>query len=67
LLANIETKQEGDKLTYIIPPGTVEAYQKYLKLAPNGPHAADAQAALDNLQAIGAGVETKVKVKKGKS
>ena len=67
LLANIETKQEGDKLTYIIPPGTVEAYQKYLKLAPSGPHAADAQAALDNLQAIGAGVETKVKVKKGKS
>ena len=28
LTATIDTKQEGDKMTYIIPPGTGEAYQK---------------------------------------
>jgi tetratricopeptide (TPR) repeat protein len=67
LLATIETKQVGEKLTYIVQPGTVEAYQKYLELAPNGSHANDSRAALQGLEALGAGVETKVKVKKGKN
>jgi tetratricopeptide (TPR) repeat protein len=67
MLATIDTKQVGEKLTYIIQPGTVEAYQKYLELEPNGVHANDARAALQSLQALGAGVDTKLKVKKGKS
>ncbi len=30
----------------IAPPGTAEAFQKYLELQPNGPHAADAKSML---------------------
>lgn len=47
----------------IAPPGTVEAFQTYLKLEPNGPNAPTAQAILQTLQS---GVETRYK-KKGKS
>lgn len=64
LLATMQTKQEGDKITYIVTPGTAEAYQRYLELAPSGSHAPDAQAALQGLQSLGVGVETKIKVKK---
>lgn len=38
---------EGDKMK--APPGTVEAFQKYLELAPNGPNAAEAKSMLDVL------------------
>jgi tetratricopeptide (TPR) repeat protein len=64
LLSTMQTKQQGDKITYIVTPGTVEAYQKYLQLAPTGRFAGEAQASLQALQSLGAGVETKVKVKK---
>jgi len=66
LLNTMQTKQEGDKITYIVVPGTVEAYQKYLQLAPTGRFAAEAKAALQGLEALGAGVDTKIKVKKTK-
>jgi tetratricopeptide (TPR) repeat protein len=66
LLATMQTKQEGEKLTYVVTPGTAEAYQKYLQLAPTGRFATEAKAALQALQSLGAGVDTKVKVKKGK-
>ena len=33
----IDSKQEGDKMTYIIPPGTNDAYQKCIDADPNGP------------------------------
>ena len=64
LLSTMQTKQEGDKVTYIVTPGTVEAYQKYLQLSPSGKYAGDAKAALDAIASLGGGVETKVKVKK---
>ena len=64
LLASMETKKEGDKLLYVIAPGNVEAYQKYLELAPTGHFAGDAKASLQALESLGAGVETKVKTKK---
>jgi len=64
LLSTMQTKQQGEKITYIVTPGTAEAYQKYLALAPNGKFAAEAQASLQALQSLGAGVDTKVKVKK---
>ena len=64
LLSTMQTKQQGEKITYVVTPGTVEAYQKYLALAPNGKYASEAQASLQALQALGAGVDTKVKVKK---
>jgi len=44
---------QGDKM--VAPEGTAEAFQKYLELQPNGPHAAEAKAMLDTL---GAKVET---------
>ncbi len=37
----------GPNGTYTVPPGTVEALQMYLKLAPQGPHATDVQQMLD--------------------
>ena len=60
-LAAMETKQVGDRLTFVVQPGTVEAYQKYLELAPTGRFAADAKAALASLEQLGFGVQTKVK------
>jgi len=64
LLSTMQTKQQGEKIIYVVTPGTVEAYQKYLSLAPTGKFAGEAQASLQALQSLGAGVDTKVKVKK---
>jgi len=44
---------KGDKT--IAPPGTAEAFQKYLEIAPDGPNA---QSAKDLLTSIGSTVET---------
>jgi tetratricopeptide (TPR) repeat protein len=44
---------QGDKM--VAPPGTADAFQKYLELAPTGPHAEEAKAMLT---ALGAKVET---------
>jgi tetratricopeptide (TPR) repeat protein len=50
---------QGDKM--VAPPGTAEAFQKYLELAPTGPHAEEAKAML---QGLGAPVETSYGTKK---
>lgn len=50
---------QGDKT--IAPPGTAEAFQKYLEMAPNGPNA---QSAKDLLASIGSTVETSFGSKK---
>lgn len=50
---------QGDKT--IAPPGTAEAFQKYLELAPTGPNA---QSAKDLLASLGASVETSFGKKK---
>jgi len=47
LTNSITTKQENGKIVYLIPAGTIEAYQKYLQLAPNGPYARQVKTALD--------------------
>lgn len=60
LAGQISTQQEGDKLTYIIPPGTTDAYQKSIDADPNGPYAAQAKAALDGLNALSGGQSTTV-------
>jgi tetratricopeptide (TPR) repeat protein len=46
---------------FIVPPGTVEALNKYLELAPNGGHAADVKAMLE---ALGEPVKTSYGEKK---
>jgi tetratricopeptide (TPR) repeat protein len=67
LSATIEPKQEGEKMMYIIPPGTKEAYQKCIDIAPNTPLAAQAKEALDGLDALTGGADTTVSKKKKKS
>lgn len=67
LVSTIDYKQEGGKEVAVIPPGTVEAFQKYLQLEPNGPHAADAKGTLEGLQQMGGGVATKEVTKKKKN
>jgi tetratricopeptide (TPR) repeat protein len=62
----IETKQEGEKMTFVIPPGTAEAYQKCIDLDPNGPYAAQAKQNLDALAAMGGGESLKVQEKSSK-
>jgi tetratricopeptide (TPR) repeat protein len=50
---------QGDKT--IAPPGTAEAFQKYLEMAPTGPNA---QSAKELLASIGSSVETSYGTKK---
>ena len=66
LSASITPKQEGDKMTYVIPPGTVEAYQKAIDAAPTGPYAAQAKESLDQLNALSGGEATSISSKKTK-
>jgi len=47
LLGTITSKSQDGKIVYVIPPGTLEAYQRYLQLDPNGPYAAQVQSALE--------------------
>lgn len=67
LVGAMETKKVGDKLEFIVQPGTVEAYQKALELDPNGPYGQQAKQGLEALQQIAPGIDTKVNVKKKKS
>ena len=64
LTATIDTKQEGEKLIYIIPAGTGDAYQKCMDVAPSGPYAPQCKAAIDGLAQLSGGEETKVSKKK---
>lgn len=67
LVGTIETKKVGDKLEFVIQPGTVEAYQKALELDPNGPYGQQAKQGLDALQQIAPGIDTKINTKKKKT
>jgi tetratricopeptide (TPR) repeat protein len=64
LAGTIEPKQEGDKMIYIIPSGTAEAYRKCIEVAPNSEYAPQAKAALDQLAAMSGGEETSLSKKK---
>jgi tetratricopeptide (TPR) repeat protein len=66
LSSKIDSKQQGDKLVYIIPPGTAEAYQKSIDANPTGPYAPQAKAALDQLAALSGGEDTSIGKKKKK-
>ena len=58
----ISSKSEDGKMVYVIPPGTIEAYEKYLQLEPGGPYAGQVQAALEGLtKLIKSPTETKEK------
>jgi tetratricopeptide (TPR) repeat protein len=62
LTNTVTSKSEGGKIVYFVPPGTVEAYQRYLQLEPNGPYAGQVQGALEGLAKLTkAPTETKEK------
>ena len=61
LYSQAQYKQEGQELKTIPAPGTQEAFQRYLELAPTVKYADEAKAAL---QALGASVPASVRVKK---
>lgn len=67
LVAGMEYKNEGGTIKTIVLPGTAEAYQKYLELAPNGRFAEEAKAGLAMLETLGAGIQTKVRSGRKKS
>jgi tetratricopeptide (TPR) repeat protein len=60
LVNTMEFKTVGDKITPVIQPGTIEAYQHAIDLDPNGPIGAQAKQGLDSLQAMGVGITTKI-------
>jgi tetratricopeptide (TPR) repeat protein len=60
LVNTMEFKTEGDKITPVMKPGTVEAYQHAIDLDPNGPIGAQAKDGLASLQAMGVGITTKI-------
>jgi tetratricopeptide (TPR) repeat protein len=60
LVNTMEFKTEGDKITPVMQPGTLEAYQKAIDLDPNGPVGAQAKQGLEQLQAMGLGITTKI-------
>jgi tetratricopeptide (TPR) repeat protein len=66
LTATIDTKQEGDKMTYIIPPGTAEAYQKCIDAGADNPTGKLCKDALEGLNAMSGGQDTSVGKKKKK-
>ena len=59
LVNTMEFKTEGDKITPVMQPGTIESYQKAIELDPGGPYAAQAQQGLEALQAMGVGITTR--------
>ncbi len=62
LVNTMEFKTVGDKMTPIMQPGTIEAYQKAIELDPNGSVGAQAKQGLESLQAMGVGgIDMKVK------
>ncbi|HEX8835885.1 MAG TPA: tetratricopeptide repeat protein [Candidatus Acidoferrum sp.] len=62
LTNTITSKSEGGKMVYVIPPGTIEAYERYLRLEPNGRYAGEVQAAVEGLTKLTkAPTETKEK------
>jgi tetratricopeptide (TPR) repeat protein len=66
LVGAMETKKVGDKLEFVVQPGTIEAYQKAIELDANGTWGQQAKQGLDGLQQIAPGIDTKVNVKKKK-
>jgi tetratricopeptide (TPR) repeat protein len=67
LVGSMETKKEGDKIIFVVQPGTAEAYQKAVELDPNGPYGQQAKQGLEALAQIAPGIDTKINAKKKKS
>lgn len=57
-------KQEGNKISVILQPGTIEVYQKAIEVDPNGTYGAQAKDGLAQLEQMGAGISTSIKAGK---
>lgn len=66
LTATIDTKEEGGKMEYIIPPGTQDAYQKCIDLGADDPVGKQCKEALDGLVAMNGGQDLSVGKRKKK-
>ena len=53
-------------MTYIIPPGTGDAYQKCIDADPTGPYAAQCKTMIDTLTTMAGGDATTVGARKKK-
>ncbi len=60
LLSAVETKQVGNTVTSVFPPGTAEAFQKCIDADPNGPYSSEAKDVLDGLASMGTEEKTTV-------
>ena len=61
LVGAMGMKQEGDRIIPILQPGTIEAYQKCIEVDPNGTYGAQCKQGLEQLEAMGVGIPTKMK------
>jgi tetratricopeptide (TPR) repeat protein len=52
LLSEIQTKREGNVVTYVFAEGTAEAFQKCIDADPDGPYAPQAKEILDELASM---------------
>lgn len=52
LLSGIQTKWEGNVVTYVLAAGTAEAFQKCIDADPKGPYAPQAKELLDELASM---------------
>ncbi|MFZ0580819.1 MAG: carboxypeptidase regulatory-like domain-containing protein [Candidatus Acidiferrales bacterium] len=66
LTATIDTKEEGGKMNYIIPPGTGDAYQKCIDLGADNPVGKQCKEALDGLVAMNGGQDLSMGKRKKK-
>jgi tetratricopeptide (TPR) repeat protein len=67
LAANIGVEQAGEKITFKIPPGTAEAFQKCIELDPKSQYAELSRKNLEDLKQYGLGVDTKTTAPKKKN
>ena len=56
----IETKQEGEKMTYVIPAGTKDAFQKCIDIDATNGLGQQCKQTMDGLAAMGGGEDTTV-------
>jgi tetratricopeptide (TPR) repeat protein len=54
----IDSKQQGDKMVFVIPPGTKDAYQKCIDLGPDTGLGKSCKDQMDQLAAFGGGEDT---------
>lgn len=64
LINTMTSRMEGDKVIPVLQPGTVEAYQKCIELDANGVYGQQCKQGLEQIEAMGVGIQTKVRAKK---